>query len=208
MKIALDLSKELNLNDVIFLSETNANMRKTWKIEREMTNIMIRQTENHNTPTKREKYVNMVVDFTDDMISFLIDILDLNPLEYKKILYDETSYFDCLNATTKITGAMLHVEPITTNGDDDFNLQQYKNQLKERYFFLDNAVKDFDYNELQIMTNLHIAPGDFEQENYYRLMEVLSALSSEERPMTGAGFLKSLNVNKDKINDTLKGNVK
>jgi len=57
------------------------------------------------------------------------------------------------------------------------------------------------------MTNLHIAPGDFEQENYYRLMEVLSALSPDERPMTGAGFLKSLNVNKDKINDTLKGNV-
>lgn len=208
MKIALDLSKELNLNDVIFLSETNANMRKTWKIEQEMTNIMIRQTENHNTPTKREKYVNMVVDFTNDMISFLIDILDLNPLEYKKILYEETSYFDCLNATTKITGAMLHVEPITTKGNDDFNLQQYKNQLKERYFFLDNAVKDFDYNELQIMTNLHIAPRDFEQENYYRLMEVLAALSPDERPMTGAGFLKSLNTNKDTINDTLKGNVK
>lgn len=208
MKIALDLSKELNLKDVIFLSETNANMRKTWKIEREMTNIMIRQTENHNTPTKREKYVNMVADFTDDMISFLIDILDLNPLTYKELLYEETSYFDCLNATTKITGAMLHVEPVTTKGDDDFNLQQYKNQLKERYFFLDNAVKDFDYNELQIMTNLHIAPGDFEQENYYRLMEVLSALSPEERPMTGSGFLKSLNVNKDKINDTLKGKDK
>lgn len=208
MKIALDLSEELNLNDVIFLSETNANMRKTWKIEREMTNIMIRQAENHNTPAKREKYVNMVADFTDDMIAFLIDILDLNPLIYKELLYEETSYFDCLNATTKITGAMLHVEPIATKGDDDFNLQQYKNQLKERYFFLDNAVKDFDYNELQIMTNLHIAPGDFEQENYYRLMEVLSALSPDERPMTGAGFLKSLNVNKDKNNDTLKGNVK
>lgn len=208
MKIALDLSKELNLNDVIFLSETNANMRKTWKIEREMTNIMIRQTENYNTPTKREQYVNMAVDFTDDMISFLIDILDLNPLTYKELLYEETSYFDCLNATTKITGAMLHVEPIVTKGDDDFNLQQYKNQLKERYFFLDNAVKDFDYNELQIMTNLHIAPGDFEKENYYRLMEVLSALSPDERPMTGSGFLKSLNVNKDKINDTLKGKDK
>lgn len=208
MKIALDLSEELNLKDVIFLSETNANMRKTWKIEREMTNIMIRQTENHDTPAKREQYVNMAVDFTDDMISFLIDILDLNPLTYKELLYEETSYFDCLNATTKITGAMLHVEPITTNGDDDFNLQQYKNQLKERYFFLDNAVKDFDYNELQIMTNLHIAPGDFEQENYYRLMEVLSALSPDERPMTGSGFLKSLNVNKDKINDTLKGKDK
>jgi len=208
MKIALDLSKELNLKDVVFLSETNANMRKTWKIEREMTNIMIRQTEKHDTPVKREKYIDMAENFTNDMIAFLIDILDLNPLEYKKILFDETSYFDCLNATTKITGAMLHVEPITTNGEDDFNLQQYKNQLKERYFFLDNAVKDFDYNELQIMTNLHIAPGDFEQENYYRLMEIMAALSPDERPMTGAGFLKSLNVSKDKVNDTLKGNVK
>jgi len=39
-------------------------------------------------------------------------------------------------------------------------------------------------------------------------MEVLSALSPDERPMTGAGFLKSANVNKDKINSTLKGNVK
>ena len=208
MKMALDLSKELNLKDVVFLSETNANMRKTWKIEREMTNIMIRQTEKHDTPVKREKYIDMAENFTNDMIAFLIDILDLNPLEYKKILFDETSYFDCLNATTKITGAMLHVEPITTNGEDDFNLQQYKNQLKERYFFLDNAVKDFDYNELQIMTNLHIAPGDFEQENYYRLMEIMAALSPDERPMTGAGFLKSLNVSKDKVNDTLKGNVK
>jgi len=47
------------------------------------------------------------------------------------------------------------------------------------------------------LTNLHILPSEFEQENFYRLNEVLSAQSQEERPMTGSQFMKSLGINPD-----------
>lgn len=51
---------------------------------------------------------------------------------------------------------------------------------------MDEAIKDFDYNEQSALTNLHMLPSQFEEEDYYRLNEVLSAQSREDRPMTGA----------------------
>ncbi|WP_312401911.1 hypothetical protein [Leuconostoc lactis] len=44
-------------------------------------------------------------------------------------------------------------------------------------------------------------PSAFEEEDFYRLNEVLSALSVEDRPMTGSQFMKSLGVDPD--SDTL-----
>ncbi|KMY77157.1 hypothetical protein WZ79_08860 [Leuconostoc mesenteroides subsp. mesenteroides] len=58
-------------------------------------------------------------------------------------------------------------------------------------------MKDFDYNEQNVLTNLHILPSEFERENFYRLNEVLSAQSQEERPMTGSQFMKSLGIDPD-----------
>lgn len=63
------------------------------------------------------------------------------------------------------------------------------------------AIKDFDYNEQKVLTELHIMPSAFEEEDFYRLNEVLSALSVEDRPMTGSQFMKSLGVDPD--SDTL-----
>lgn len=40
-------------------------------------------------------------------------------------------------------------------------------------------------------------PSEFEEEDFYRLNEVLSARSQEERPMTGSQFMKSLGVDPD-----------
>lgn len=40
-------------------------------------------------------------------------------------------------------------------------------------------------------------PSDFEEEDFYRLNEVLSARSQEERPMTGSQFMKSLGIDSD-----------
>lgn len=205
MAIVIDLSDELGFDEPFTIDETNINMRRTWLIEKELTAMMIYQSGKHDTEQKKKKYIQQEVDFIDAMIKFLIDILNLNPLEYKIEFMDNLSYFDCLNAVTKITSAILHVEPIKTK-DNPEELQQYRNRLKERFFTLDNAVKDFDYNELQILSNLHIAPSAFESEDYYRMNEVLSALSPDERPMTGAGFLQQLNLTKENANEALKGN--
>lgn len=37
-------------------------------------------------------------------------------------------------------------------------------------------------------------PSQFEKEDFYRLNEVLSAQSQEDRPMTGSQFMASLGV--------------
>lgn len=59
---------------------------------------------------------------------------------------------------------------------------------------LDTAIKDFDYNEQNVLSNLHIMPSQFEEEDFYRLNEILSAQSQEDRPMTGSQFMASLGV--------------
>jgi len=55
-------------------------------------------------------------------------------------------------------------------------------------------VKDFDYNEQNVLKHLHILPSQFEEEDFYRLNEVLSAQSQEDRPMTGSQFMASLGI--------------
>ncbi|MHA7611737.1 hypothetical protein [Weissella viridescens] len=38
-------------------------------------------------------------------------------------------------------------------------------------------------------------PSEFEEEDFYRLNEVLSAQSQEDRPLTGSQFMASLGIN-------------
>lgn len=59
---------------------------------------------------------------------------------------------------------------------------------------LDKAIQDFDYNEQKVLTELHILPGQFEEEDFYRLNEVLSALPAEERVQSGHDFMASLGI--------------
>lgn len=49
-------------------------------------------------------------------------------------------------------------------------------------------MADFDYNEQQAMTNLNILPSQFEDEDYFRLNEILAAKSPDDRLMTGREF--------------------
>ena len=37
-------------------------------------------------------------------------------------------------------------------------------------------------------------PSEFEEEDFYRLNEVLSAQSQDDRPMTGSQFMASLGI--------------
>ncbi|WP_270747221.1 hypothetical protein [Leuconostoc lactis] len=45
-----------------------------------------------------------------------------------------------------------------------------------------------------MLTELHILPGQFEEEDFYRLNEVLSALPAEERVQSGHDFMASLGI--------------
>lgn len=202
MSITLDLSNDLGIEEPVVIDETNKNIRETWLIEKYLTENMIHQTEKHDTIPKKVKFVKQQQDFIVKMIEYLIDILQIKTLNAKDELLDEVSYFDTMNAVTKITAAILHIDPVVVS-DDDFDIKEYKSKLKQKYFFLDDAVKDFDYNEQQILTNLHIAPSVFEKEDYYRMNEVLSALSPEDRPTSGSAFLNRLNMSREDANDAL-----
>lgn len=45
-----------------------------------------------------------------------------------------------------------------------------------------------------MLTELHILPGQFEEEDFYRLNEILSALPPEERVQSGHDFMASLGI--------------
>jgi hypothetical protein len=54
-----------------------------------------------------------------------------------------------------------------------------------------------------VLTNLHILPSDFEDEDFYRLNEVLSAQSAEDRPMTGSQFMKMMGVDPETAENSI-----
>ncbi|MGK4017887.1 hypothetical protein AB0Y21_06410 [Weissella paramesenteroides] len=54
-----------------------------------------------------------------------------------------------------------------------------------------------------MLTNLHILPSDFEDEDFYRLNEVLSAQSAEDRPMTGSQFMKMMGVDPETAENSI-----
>lgn len=55
-------------------------------------------------------------------------------------------------------------------------------------------VEDFDYNEQQALVDLHILPADFEDMDYYRTNEVLSANPRDKRAVDPEAWLKSLGL--------------
>lgn len=59
---------------------------------------------------------------------------------------------------------------------------------------LDKAIQDFDYNEQNVLTNLHIMPSQFEEEDFYRLNEVLSAQEEKDRVVDGSDFLEQMGI--------------
>jgi hypothetical protein len=54
-----------------------------------------------------------------------------------------------------------------------------------------------------VLTNLHILPSDFEEEDFYRLNEVLSAQSADDRPMTGSQFMKMMGVDPETAENSI-----
>ncbi|WP_180384829.1 hypothetical protein [Leuconostoc gasicomitatum] len=48
-----------------------------------------------------------------------------------------------------------------------------------------------------MLENLHIMPSVFEEEDFYRLNEVLSALPAEDRVKTGRDFLSDLGITEE-----------
>jgi len=193
-RVVIDLREVLGFDDIFFLEETNINMRKVWVIERESSMFYANQISKKNTPAKKKKSIQQHKDFINSAIEFIIDIFELNPIEYKDYFYNQRSFFDLTKSISIITGAILRIEPVKSG--KEFTEEEYRRQMKERYYFLDESIKDFDFNEQKILTELHIAPSQFEQEDYYRMNEVLSAQSSEERPVTGAIWAKRNNSEK------------
>ncbi|MCX2455621.1 hypothetical protein OQZ59_06265 [Lacticaseibacillus nasuensis] len=64
----------------------------------------------------------------------------------------------------------------------------------ERIYAYENMVEDFDYNEQQALVDLHILPADFEDMDYYRTNEVLSAKPRDKRAVDPEAWLKSLGL--------------
>lgn len=47
---------------------------------------------------------------------------------------------------------------------------------------LEDVLEDFDYQEQQMIINGHMSVEDFEETDYYRLIEIMKARPREKRP--------------------------
>lgn len=56
----------------------------------------------------------------------------------------------------------------------------------------EEMLEDFDYQEQQMIVNAHMSLEDYENTDYYRLVEVMSARPREKRPMNLWDFAASL----------------
>lgn len=48
----------------------------------------------------------------------------------------------------------------------------------------DQIIEDFNYTEQQMIINAHMTPEEFENTDYYRLVEIMSAKPRDKRPKT------------------------
>lgn len=54
-------------------------------------------------------------------------------------------------------------------------------------------IEDFDYSEQQMIINAHISVDEFENTNYYRLIEIMNAKPRDKRPKSLWDFARDLN---------------
>lgn len=55
-------------------------------------------------------------------------------------------------------------------------------------------MQDMDYNAKQALINLHVMPEDYDEADYFRMNEVLSALPRKDRIQDPEAMLKSLGL--------------
>jgi hypothetical protein len=67
----------------------------------------------------------------------------------------------------------------------------------EKIHDLNNVIEDFDYNERQVMVELHIMPDEFDQQEYYRMQEILSAKERKDRMMSPEELLASFGLQRE-----------
>lgn len=61
------------------------------------------------------------------------------------------------------------------------------------------------YSEQQAMINLHVMPEEYEQQDYFLMMEVMNAKSKEERPLSGNAFLKEMGIDPESVTEDQQG---
>lgn len=53
-------------------------------------------------------------------------------------------------------------------------------------------IEDFDYAEQQMIINAHMSPEEFENTDYYRLIQIMNARPRDKRPKTLWEYAASL----------------
>ncbi|CAK1248895.1 MULTISPECIES: hypothetical protein [Fructobacillus] len=61
------------------------------------------------------------------------------------------------------------------------------------------------YNEQQAMVNLHVMPEEYEEQDYFLMMEVMNAKSKEDRPLSRNAFLKEIGIDPDNLTEDQQG---
>ncbi|MCK8617558.1 hypothetical protein LNP00_04165 [Fructobacillus sp. M158] len=52
---------------------------------------------------------------------------------------------------------------------------------------------------------MHVLPSDFDEQDYYRMAEIMNAKKKEDRPLSTMAFLRSMGMNPDEITEEQQG---
>lgn len=52
---------------------------------------------------------------------------------------------------------------------------------------------------------MHVLPSDFDNQNYYRMAEIMNAKKKEDRPLSTMAYLRSIGMDPDSIAENEQG---
>ncbi|MDD9138311.1 hypothetical protein H7198_01620 [Fructobacillus sp. CRL 2054] len=127
MTVKISVLQELGIRKKIEIKETNANMRKTFEFQRGQARLQVKQAqmqkqmEKASDDTSAAKGVDtMFTSMLENMANtqeYITDMLGLDEEHQEKL--DNLDFNETIDLSTKITSAILKVEPEENTGEVD-----------------------------------------------------------------------------------------
>lgn len=119
MAVLINVQKELGIRKKIEVKESNANMRKTFKFQRDLARVQIEQAklqdkvdnakdEEESAKTMDDMF-GVFIDQLDNVQEYIIDMLKLDE-KYQEKLDEELGFDESVELASKVASAILKVE--------------------------------------------------------------------------------------------------
>lgn len=117
MSVKINVAKELGIKKPFEVKESNKNMRKTWRLQKLMTQLSIDQKlADSDSPEKVEKMIDLMLDVQSELIDYVASLLKLTDVQAEKL--DDLEFNETRDLAVKISAALMHVNPSEANEEE------------------------------------------------------------------------------------------